>query len=409
MGPSLSLAAYRAIMRRGPAPTYAPSVPRPDGEVIWVHATSPNRLTALVDLGARLSALRGQLHVLITYDPEKVTATVAKRARVDPKIITCEALPGDHPTLAVQFLEHWQPDACVWTGGFLRPILILDASSQNIPMFLIDAHEDGFDGRKDRWFPEVSRRVLSEFSAIFAQTPAACRKLEKIGVPQSDVVQTNPLLPSGHILPCNEDDLDDMSSHLSGRPVWLAAEVQPEEIAQVLNAHRQAARLAHRLLLTIVPARPDPTLQDWIIEQGFRVTGWKNGPLPDELTQVVVANGPQDLGLWYRLAPLAFIGSSLVPGHGGRDPFDAAAFGSAVLYGPNVGDFLDAYSRLSVAGAARIVKDADGLGTAVLRLNAPDVAATMAHAGWEVVSEGADLTNKVIDLVQDALDKGYST
>ncbi len=74
-----------------------------------------------------------------------------------------------------------------------------------------------------------------------------------------------------------------------------------------------------------------------------------------------------------------------------------------------MGDHLDAYSRLAAAGAARIVKDADGLGSAVLRLIAPDLAASMAHSGWEVVSEGAEVIDSVIDLVQSALDGGQGT
>ncbi|MEP5087812.1 MAG: 3-deoxy-D-manno-octulosonic acid transferase, partial [Paracoccaceae bacterium] len=171
------------------------------------------------------------------------------------------------------------------------------------------------------------------------------------------------------------------------------------------SAHRQAARRAHRLLLIVVPADLNSQLPAQIAAQGFSVADWSLGKLPDDGTQVLVADSPDDLGLWYRLAPLAFIGSSLIPGYGGRDPFAAAALGSAILYGPNVGDHLEAYSRLAAAGAARIVKDADGLGTAVLRLIAPDLAASMAHSGWEVVSEGAALTDKVIDLVQTVLDE----
>jgi 3-deoxy-D-manno-octulosonic-acid transferase len=66
---------------------------------------------------------------------------------------------------------------------------------------------------------------------------------------------------------------------------------------------------------------------------------------------------------------------------------------------------MPSYSRLAAAGAARIVNDADALTTAVSRLIAPDQAATMAHAGWDVISEGAALADRIIDLTQDALDQ----
>jgi 3-deoxy-D-manno-octulosonic-acid transferase len=104
------------------------------------------------------------------------------------------------------------------------------------------------------------------------------------------------------------------------------------------------------------------------------------------------------------MAPVSFLGGSLVAGHNCVDPLEAAALGSAILYGPRVGKHLQSYSRLAAAGAARIINDSAALGMAVSRLVAPDQAAIMAHAGWDVISEGAALTDRISDLVQDTLD-----
>ena len=83
---------------------------------------------------------------------------------------------------------------------------------------------------------------------------------------------------------------------------------------------------------------------------------------------------------------------------------EPAALGSAILYGPNVGRYLEVYSRFANAGAARIVKDSDTLASAVQQCLAPDQAALMAAAGWNVASSGAEVTDKVIELVHDTLD-----
>ena len=105
------------------------------------------------------------------------------------------------------------------------------------------------------------------------------------------------------------------------------------------------------------------------------------------------------------MAPLAFLGGSLTAGHGGNDPFEAAALGTAILYGPNVGQHLAAYSLLVEAGAARIVRDADSLTSAVSNLIAPDQAAAMAHAGWDAVTAGAALVDSVIAEIVERLDR----
>ena len=36
---------------------------------------------------------------------------------------------------------------------------------------------------------------------------------------------------------------------------------------------------------------------------------------------------------------------------------------------------------------------------------APDKAAAMAHAAWDVTTAGAEVGNRVIDLIRDGLDK----
>ncbi len=70
-----------------------------------------------------------------------------------------------------------------------------------------------------------------------------------------------------------------------------------------------------------------------------------------------------------------------------------------------MGRHLPSYSRLAEAGAARIVNDVDSLTSAVSQLIAPDRAAAMAHAGWDIVSAGAAMTDMVVDLVLDRIDR----
>jgi 3-deoxy-D-manno-octulosonic-acid transferase len=78
--------------------------------------------------------------------------------------------------------------------------------------------------------------------------------------------------------------------------------------------------------------------------------------------------------------------------------------GSAILHGPYVSHFKAAYDTLSTGKAARKVRDGYALGEEVERLLSPDQAALMAQAAWDVASSGAEVTDRVADLVQDFLD-----
>jgi 3-deoxy-D-manno-octulosonic-acid transferase len=77
-------------------------------------------------------------------------------------------------------------------------------------------------------------------------------------------------------------------------------------------------------------------------------------------TDIFVVDKIGEMGLWYRLADLAFLGGSLVA-HGGQNPIEAAKLGVPILHGPHIGNFRDVYGALSQAGAAGLVHDGPSL------------------------------------------------
>ncbi|MCR8826833.1 3-deoxy-D-manno-octulosonic acid transferase [Pseudosulfitobacter koreensis] len=398
MARSLGFAAYRALTRRGPAPKLPEYAPRPEGELVWLHAAEPGKATHVRDLARRLIAARYGLRVLVTGPAEPFASD-------DPNLLTAE-LPPEHPVATAGFIAHWKPDAVIWVWGALQPNLVEAAAASGCPMYLVDAGAEGFDTRRDRWLTEVPKQLLAHFDNVLARSDAAEARMKQLGVPLAKIDRTAPLVPGGQALPAAQQDVDELSQSLSGRPVWFAAGVTAPEVSAVLTAHRRAQRLSHRLLLILNPqdAAADAMATNLCTLDALRMVRWSDGAYPDENTAVLLADLPDEIGLWFRVAPVSFLGGSLVTGQGGQDPFAAAALGSAVLYGPSVGKHLDAYRRLANAGAARIVNDAESLGAAVTWLIAPDQAAKMAMAGWDVVTEGADTMERIIALVQDGLD-----
>lgn len=408
MARTLGLAAYRAMSRRSDARFDAHAMPRPKGELVWLHVGEADNLLAVRDLAKRLVRSREDLTALVTVADSDQIAKV----KPPPDDVLLEtALPSEHPAAIAAFLDHWAPDVCIWVYGMLRPNLILEAARRPCQMFLIDADAGGFDHRRDRWLPDVTRQVLACFSVIFARSAQGYRRLIGLGIAPQALEQTSALMAGGEALSCADSDLAEMSAALTGRPAWFAAQVLPVELPIVLAAHKQALRLSHRLLLILQPASPDDAeaAAELAAQEDMTAIRWDNGQFPDDTSQVLITSDSADRGLFFRVSPVSFLGATLVPGSTGCDPLDAAALGSAVLYGPKVRHHMQSYTRLAAAGAARIVIDADTLGTAISRLIAPDQAATMAHAGWDVVSQGAALADKVVDLVQDALDSRLSS
>ncbi|MEB8388203.1 3-deoxy-D-manno-octulosonic acid transferase [Rhodobacteraceae bacterium KMM 6894] len=412
MARSLGLAAYLAWARRaasGPEGGFVPSGPRPDGAVIWGHATSQDHARALIQLCERLAVQRAgprapNLTLLLTLAPG-VPIPAHTRA-----LTLVQDLPGENGTAPEAFMTHWHPDLCLWTGGDLRPALLVQAATQGVPLFLVDADRPLLERVKWRWFPDVPRAVLGRFSRIMTRSEGTAQYLRRQGI-RDEVISVTGIFQEGAItLPYNEALREEMATSLRGRPIWLAAMLKPDELEIVLAAHQQASRLAHRLFLIIVPDDLNDTdrFAQALAEGGWRHTIWSHGEMPEEATQVLLADTRGELGLWYRLSPISFMGSSLRPGMGGSDPNEPAAHGSAIIYGPSVGRYLPSYTRYAEAGAARIVRDADTLSSALSRLIAADQAAAMAHAAWDVASVGAEVTDQIMEFVHDTLDTAAS-
>ena len=119
-------------------------------------------------------------------------------------------------------------------------------------------------------------------------------------------------------LPGDQTALARLRADLAGRPVWLAASTHPGEEAIILDAHRRLAPRHTGLLTIVAPRHP---------ERGARIAAEARGlavarraisePPPAE--GVWIADTLGELGLWYRLAPIAFVGRSLLPPGGGQN------------------------------------------------------------------------------------------
>ncbi|HEY9038502.1 MAG TPA: glycosyltransferase N-terminal domain-containing protein [Roseovarius sp.] len=411
MAPSLSLAAYLAWARRGAAGAgagFTPSCERPRGAVVWGHATSLEHANALVQLVERLSAQRGRtpdmvgggLHLLLTTGDGVALPDQARALTIH------QPLDGDGAGTATAFLAHWRPDVCLWTGGDLRPALLTAADDAGVPLLLVDADTSLLERSSWRWLPDVTGALLCRFQRIMARTEATARSLRRQGVAEDRLTVTGLFQEGAIALPFDEPLRDEMADALRGRPIWLAAKIAHSELDIVLAAHRQASRLSHRLFLIVAPHDPSETdaFRDTLRHGKWRHAIWSQGGMPQEATQVLLADTADELGLWYRLATISFMGRSLIPGMGGSDPNEPAAHGSAIVYGPNVGRYLPGYKRYAGAGGARIVRDADTLAAALAHLIAADRSATMAHAAWEVATAGAQVTDHILEILHDMLD-----
>jgi 3-deoxy-D-manno-octulosonic-acid transferase len=84
-------------------------------------------------------------------------------------------------------------------------------------------------------------------------------------------------------------------------------------------------------------------------------------------TAVYVCDTIGELGLFYRLAGVVFVGKSFAGG-GGQNPIEPARLACAILHGPMVRNFSDAYAALDSAGGALAIARPEDLGETLIAL-----------------------------------------
>lgn len=369
--------------------------PRPSGDLIWLHAPDEGAATGLASLITRLQEDSGA--TLLLTCPETVLV---------PKGVLLQEPPAEHGPTLRSFLDHWRPQVVVCSEGEVRPTLLSELSDRRVPAILINARPPHLPKARDGWFPGLQRAALQSFREILAVDEPSAKALRKAG--SRDVKVAGRMEEPSTALPHHEPERAALAMLAATRPIWLAVSVPEAEEAAVIAAHRSALRMAHRLLLIFAPqdpARADVLAAKMEKEEGWNVALRGREEEPDPEISVYIPDSAKEYGLWYRLAPVSFMGGSLSAEGCVRNPMEAAAMGSAIIYGPNPGSFGAVFGRLGAAQAARAVGVGFDLGEAVSDLLAPDRAAKLAQAAWGLASDGVEVTDRVLELIYRLLEE----
>jgi 3-deoxy-D-manno-octulosonic-acid transferase len=110
-----------------------------------------------------------------------------------------------------------------------------------------------------------------------------------------------------------------------------------------------------------------------------------------------------ELGLFYRLSPIVFMGGSLIR-HGGQNPIEAIKLGAAIVHGPHVFNFADVYEALDHSGGARQAETQELLIKQLGQLLAdPTVRDKMHRSGAGVVEDLGGALNRTMTALEPYL------
>ena len=336
---------------------------RPAGKLMWLHAASVGEMLSVLPL---IAAMPEDWQVLLTSGTVTSAQLAAQRigqmglaGRVRHRFV-----PLDVPGWVARFLDHWRPDLAIFVESELWPNMLAACRRRGIALALVNGRMSAKSFATWRRVQGFARAVLGGFDLIAAQSGEdAARFAELSG---RGVEAWGNLKEAAAPLPVDAAELARLRAVLAGRPVWLAAQTHPGEEAQIAACHARLVAEWPNLLTIVVPRHP---------ERGAELAALP-GPLlgaprrhlgegPPDGAGIWIADTLGELGLFYRLGELCFLGNSLVPKAvgkgGGHNPLEPARLGVAIATGPLTGNFNEAMAQLRAADAVAEVADAAAL------------------------------------------------
>jgi 3-deoxy-D-manno-octulosonic-acid transferase len=328
---------------------------RPHGPLVWIHGASVGEVLAAAGLIEKLRALN--LRILLTSGTVTSADIVTKRF---PPDVIHQYVPYDSPRYVARFLDHWQPSLALFIESDLWPNLILSSAARRVPMVLINGRMSQRSFPRWRRISGTIEALLGAFEVCLVRSDVDAERFAALG--SRNVVITGNLKLDVRAPPADDGKLERLMAVTRGRPVIVAASTHAGEEEILAEVHRELAGYFPSLLTVIVPRHPSrgEAIAGMIAASGLRVSLRSHEDLPTATTDIYVADTMGELGLFYRLAPIVFMGGSLVE-HGGQNPIEAIKLGAAIVHGPHVFNFTDVYDALDSVGGAKQAETREAL------------------------------------------------
>ena len=330
------------------------SIVRPAGSLIWLHVASVGEALSVLPLIEKILEDIPQSNVLVT-STTKTSAEMLKEYTNDRFIH--QMSPYDTYFVSKRFLNHWKPDLACRVESEIWPRILFELKKRQVPNYLLNARFSSNSVSRMKKNLISSKYLLSLFDQIHVPERSTEKFLLDIGLKSKNILKTGFLKDSRSWLRCDEAELEEFKQVISQRNVWLAASTHKGEDEFILEAHKQLGGL-----LIIVPRHIERASEIARLASsiGFVCQIRSETPNLKEETEVYVADTMGEMGIWYSLVQIAFIGGSLVE-RGGHNPLEAAQLGVVSFHGPHIYNTSAKYRQLQTEGVSYEVNNAEDI------------------------------------------------
>ena len=144
-----------------------PSLPRPEGKLIWMHGASVGEAISMLPLIQRLLEIYSDIHIMVTTGTRTSADIMAKRL---PERAFHQYLPIENPVFATRFLKHWRPNVALWFESEFWPAMLSCIKRKNIPLILVNGRISNKSFKRWQQFEFVIKEILDCIDLCLGQS-----------------------------------------------------------------------------------------------------------------------------------------------------------------------------------------------------------------------------------------------
>lgn len=369
--------------------------PRPSGTVIWFHSASVGETISILPLLEKIQKAYPNYHFLLTT----TTVTSAKLVATKfPTTFSHQFLPIDYPKAVRRFLNHWRPHLAIWVESEFWPVLTYYTSAC-CPLISLNTRISYRSFRFWQRFPSLIRWMLARFTLFFPQSSLDAHHLKKLGANDKIIHLLGNLKYASATLPFEASLLEFYQQQFKDRIIWIAASTHPSEEKMIAEIHKELKKAFPDLLTLIAPRHPTRTSEilNEFKELEVSVITRSSKLSITEHTDIFLVDTLGELGLFYQLCPISFIGGSFI-NHGGHNILEPARLNCTVIFGPFVSNFEEMCAQFLTKNAACQVENSHDLKKLLHELfSTPSLQANYSKAALMTANEYEGIIDKICD------------
>ena len=388
--------------REGWAARFLGRVSRRDGErpCIWLHAVSVGEVNLLEPLLAQFAQEQPSWECVISTTTRTGYALARKKYSTH-SVFYC---PLDFTWAVRQAMRRVRPDLLVLAELELWPNLIQAARRQGAKVAVVNGRLSEHSFRGYRRVRPLVRRMLRKVDFIAVQNQQYADRFLQLGARADTLRVTGSIKFDGA-----QTDRDNVLTRRLRTlwavgpedPVFLAGSTQEPEERLAVEAFREVLEERSEWRLIVVPRHPErfAAVATMLDQSGL---AWQRRSLldtsaPDPRARILLVDAVGELGAWWAVATIGFVGGSLGR-RGGQNMIEPAACGVAVAFGPNTWNFRDIVAMLLARQASVVVQNGAELTRFVRQcVERPDYAQRLGQAARELVIDQQGATARTVE------------